>query len=160
MGRPKTCNPCCGGGSGSSSSSSRHFTGSIAPLQCIRCIDGVAPAQWTVTISGITANSCPSGFCTAMNRTWTLTQGSACGWSEQITAGANCFGLPGIGVSLTITTTSVQLLVSRAGNTMSTYGYTVSPPIDCLTSYTVSLISTSPFNECTGWPASLTVSPA
>lgn len=162
MGKPKTCNPCCDGGGGSSSSS-RNFTGSVAPLPCGQCLDGVAPAQWTVTVAGFAAGTCSSGYCTQHNRTWTLSQTAACSWRQIVsTTPSSCGGFSNAAASFNIASvtggTRFRLTLGNGAGTYATYDFIDSVPADCLTS--IPLTRTSSSGECTSYPATLTISPA
>lgn len=167
MGKPKTCNPCCGGGTGSSSSSSR-FTGSTVP--CItNCIGSVAPAQWTFTVAGVSAGSCPSGFCTAANRTWIVSPNGACSWRENTTPATSCgaffttlFAVLNIGAGFAPGfSASINVFFSNAASVMAQYQKNVTFPIDCLTSHELPYYAGSPpgVGRCLTWPSSIIVSP-
>lgn len=167
MGKPKICNPCCEGGAGISSSSSSRFAGSLNPNTCNPCYYGISPAQWTVTVSGVTAGTnCNSTYCTVANRTWTMSPQAACTWSEQMPATGLCFGLSnsmraGLGISIVGGGGQLQLQFFRAaGVAIATYRVNYAAPsgVDCLVPHTLSLLSNG--TECASWPATLIVSPA
>lgn len=168
MGRPKICNPCCEGGAGTSSSSRPRYGGSTVP--CLtRCIDSVAPSQWSLTISGVTAGSCSSGYCTQANRTWLLSSIGNCTWNEVISTGAfTCFTNAAMQCSLSIDTSpvgggsSIYVVFARAA-ALKRYVKLVTYPIDCLVSHVLPEVAGDSIPgglNCTGWPSSITVSPA
>lgn len=161
MGRPKTCNPCCEGGAGSSSSSSSRYSGSTVP--CLtRCIDSVAPAQWTVTISGITAGSCIAGYCEAANRTWTLSPSGVCQWGETISTGFSCQLDTQIRclVSLGSTAIGVTLIkLPTTGITWALWQKTISQPYDCLVPHTLDQVITAS-SICATYPSSVIIVPS
>ena len=60
--------PCCGGGGGV-----------VTPVFCPCCSNNNAPAEWTITISGVGAGTACAGNCSAINGTYVLTQAGICG---------------------------------------------------------------------------------
>lgn len=162
MGRPKLCNPCCDGGFGgssSSSSSSRRQISQGAPCTT-RCADSVTAAQYTATVSGVGANVCLSGFCTSLNRTWTMSQTAACRWEEVLNTGTACLGGATVRLAFLILGDRLRLQLEHdVGSVVFVlWDKLGTPPFDCLSSHTLTHVSTG--TRCSYGGASITVAPA
>jgi hypothetical protein len=162
VGKPKLCNPCCDGGAGSSSSSSQ-YAGSLNPITCNTCYYNISPAQWTVSISGITAGDCNSTYCTYANRKWTLSAVGPCTWRETGPINGMCFGFTDrmivtLGISFSGGVTQLRLGFARSSAEFAFYRISYTNGIDCLVEHALPLISAD--SECGSWPSSLIVGPA
>ena len=168
MGKPKTCNPCCGGGVGSSSSSS------IPQLACNACLFGVAPSRWTFTIAGVTPNAvncpAPSG-CNDINRTvivpYNTTIANACNWTYTFDPGYSPCGV-NVDFGYRVFATNggghafgnwkLVVLVNVSTGTEARWEKSFGGPFNCLSEYTLTKVTDGA--RCSTWPSTLLLSPA
>lgn len=140
MGRPKACNPCCNA------------------IPCTTCEDDEAPAQWQVTLSGITAGSC-TVYCSRFNRTWTLeflgNLSGACVWRETLGDAPDCFSAANI-VQLQISATSIQLFLGPSAFFGAQYSKSITNP-NCFDSHVLTRVANP--GTCGSWPATVTIVP-
>lgn len=146
-----TC--CCG----SSSSSSQA-------LQADCCDCPVAPAEWNMTVAGITNGVCPGG-CENANGTFKLAYvgvvGGECRW-EAVINDFNCFGAAGLDGKWRLTCTGVfgtgywHLLLMPALGDASIWRK-ARADWNCLGANTLDLVTDEP--ECANEPATITITP-
>ena len=122
----------------------------------------VAPAQWSLSVSGITSGACEN--CEAWNGEWVLTNdslvfesGNPCKWSTPVEPGTGPCE-PGCGDcsrwTLVLTSTTAALMADE--NQMAAYRLDIED-FDCLGTNTLPKLATS--LHCDAWPDSLTLTP-
>jgi hypothetical protein len=134
----------------------------LTPCECSDCADP-EPAQYSLSVSGVT----DSGACTVCNEEYngdyTLTQdclvfesGSGCLWSSPFTTNTpcdpGCSDCPRYRLNVGATFTIIQIDTGLMGNyRMNTADF------DCSAGASINLLSGS--LHCLNWPGSLTVAP-
>lgn len=136
--------PCCPGG----------VTG------CLACV--AAPAQWQMTVSGITNGSCSNcdrwnGTVILKNHTLIPLAGGPCLWSSPVELGsAPCPAGCGDCSRWTLVLTSVEAELFIDGLSMGAYTLPLTS-FDCLGSNTLILGRAS--DDCLNWPSTITLEP-
>ena len=130
-------------------------------VSCSVC-GGSAPAQYALSVSGITNGACTN--CTAWNGDWILTNdslvfesGNPCKWSTPVELGTGPCE-PGCGDcsrwTLVLTSTTAALMADE--NQMAAYRLDIED-FDCMAGGTFPRLTGS--LHCNNWPASLTLTP-
>lgn len=127
---------------------------------CAQC--PTAPAQWSMTVAGITNGFCTN--CARWNGSWTLTNhtitgraGGACYWSTPAEAGAApCLFAASNSPrwQLLLTATQAELTVDGGGGGSWTLAI---GSFNCTGTNVLSKVSAD--TDCNNWPATITIDP-
>ena len=156
---PSPSSPSPSSGSSSSSSSS-------SPGPCAAC--ATTPSQWSLTLSGITNNACSD--CASFNATWVLDHAPGTGGAF---GDVNCRWAVSTGICETPdgtllgaiklfrdTGTSLWWLTFGFSGIGNNAVYVLSTgSFDCFTSNVMNRQSSETLLKCSGWPATVTVTP-